>query len=269
MYRLFVTVGAAVYLHVRPSCEASVTFPSILSISIIGFIVLQLAAVIIDVMIMVASNLGSLSNFAPRQNVVVLVYIGLAVFFALIGWDIFNTHTVFHPGISNEQLANCTSYTSAVTMYRAIVLTYWGVLVFLFSMYAILMDPFNLCLSSDRLRHFEDDIITLKAARDKGRIQNDNYHPIRQKQGAHSSNISFSVYLRELIARQCNRHQPGRIITPRNQAISDFTAIFSVIFKDFDYTFLDLSAGFKLASLYHEKLREQNKDPADLIKKVE
>ena len=268
-YRLFVTVGAAVYLYVRPSCPTSIIIPSVLSISIIGFLVLQLAAVFVDVMIMAVSNLGSLHNCAPRQNVVVLVYIGSAIFFGLTCWDIFNTFTVFSSGISNEQLANCTSYTLALTTYRAIVLSYWGMLLFLFGMYAILMDPFNCCVGSARLRHLEDDIITLKTMRDKVRVQSDSYYHIHPKQGAHSSNMSFSVYLRELIGRHCNRRKPGQITTPRKQAISDFTAIFKVIFEDFDYTFLDLSAGFKLASIYHEKLREQNKDPTDLIKKVQ
>ena len=266
-HRFFVALGAAVYLFLHPSCGPTLTIPPLLSISIIGFMVLQLSATINDIIIMVISNLGSLRSFAPRKNIDIIIYISLVIYVGQIGWDVYSTYTIFSPQVVDEQLTNCTSYATAVKMYKAVVLSYWGVLVFLFCMYAILMDPFNCCLLSARLRNLEDDIIALEEARNTKRESNSDDYPTHLRQGAHSNNISCSVWLRQLCG-SCNKRR-GRISTPKKQALSDLAANFKVLFEDTDYAFLDIMAGLKLASLYHEKMREEDKDPIDLIKKVQ
>lgn len=267
LFRLFVSLGAAIYLFLHPDCAAiPVTIPPLLSFSIIGFMVLLLAAVVNDIVIMLVSNLGSLRNFTPRKNIDIFLYIGSAIFLGQIGWDVFSTYTVFSPQVINEQLTNCTSYMTAVTIYKAVVLSYWGIMAFLFCVYAILMDPCSRCLLSARLRNLEDDIIEVEQARNKRGEPNNTDYPIHSRQGAHNNKISCSVWLRQLCGK-CHERQ-GRISTPKEQALSDFAATFKVLFEDVDYAFLDIVAGLKLASLYHEKMREKNKDPTDLIKKV-
>lgn len=266
-FRLFVSLGAAIYLFLHPDCPAiAVTIPHLLSLSIIGFMVLLLAAVINDIVIMVVSNLGSLRNFTPRKNIDIFLYISSVIFLGQIGWDIFSTYTIFSPQVIDEKLTNCTSYMTAVTVYKVVVLSYWGILVFLFCVYVILMDPCSRCLLSARLRNLEGDIIEVEQARNKKREPNSTDYPIHSRQGAHSNKISCSVWLRQLCGK-CNERR-GRISSPKEQALSDFAATFKVLFEDVDYAFLDIVAGLKLASLYHEKMRENNKNPADLIKKV-
>ena len=268
-FRLFVSLGAAIYLFLHPDCAAiPVTIPPILGLSIIGFMVLLLAAVINDIVMMVVSNLGSLQNFTPRKNIDIFLYIGFVIFLSQIGWDVFSTYTVFSPLVINEQLTNCISYNTAITVYKVVVLSYWGILILLFCVYAILMDPCSRCLLSARLRNlsFEDDIIEVEQARNKRGEPNSTDYPIHSRQGAHSNKISCSIWLRQLCGK-CNERR-GRISTPKEQALSDFAATFKVLFEDVDYAFLDIVAGLKLASIYHEKMREKNKDPTDFIKKV-
>ncbi len=263
-FRLFVALGVAIYLFLHPGCKA--ISPPFLSTSIIGFMVLQLAAVINDVVIMIISNFGSLRNFTPRKNIDIFLYTGFAIYLGLIGWDIFSTYTVFSPQVTDEQLTNCTTYMTAATVHKVVVLSYWGVLVFLFCMYAILMDPCSRCLLSARLRNLEDDIIEVENARNKKREPNSSDYPIHSRRGAHSNKISCSIWLQQLCGKYNKRR--GRISTPKEQALSDFAAAFKVLFEDVDYTFLDIVTGLKLVSLYHEKMREINKDPTDLIKEV-
>ena len=260
------SLGAAIYFFLHPDCATvPVTLPPLLSLSIIGFMVILLAALINDMLIMVVSNLGSLRNFTPRKNIDILLYIGFVIFLGEIGWGVLNTYTVFSPQVATDE-TNCTSYMMAVRLYKAVVLSYWSIVVFLFCMYAIVMDPCNRCLLSARLRNLEDDIIEVEQARSERKEPNVTNYLIHYKQGVHSNKMSCTVWLRQLCAKRTERQ--GQISTPREQALSDFTTTFKALFEDINYSFLDIMAGLKLASLYHDKMRENNKDPTDLIKKV-
>ena len=256
--RFYVTLGAAIYLFLHPGCETpSLDIPLVLSISIIGFMVVQLAGIINDSIIMAISNLGSLSNFEPRKKIEIFVCIGAIIYFTEVSWDIYSTYSVFSPHVTAEQITNCSSYATALKIYQGVILSHWGIVIFLFLLYLFWLDPFHLVHLTSRPQQFEDDLAELEKTRRKE-------YPAHPKRGVHSNAISCIIWL-----KQCCKKRG--ISTPRQQALRDLANAFEMLFEgieDMDYTFLDIVSGFKLMSVYHEKLRERNKDPAELIIKV-
>ena len=266
-------VGSAAYLFLHPDC-ATLSIPLILSVSVIGFMAIQLAGLTSDILIMVVSNLGSLGNFMPRRKIELFIYIGWAIYLCQIGWDVYSTYTIFSPQVVTEQLTNCTSYSTALTIYKAVILSHWAVVVFLFAAFSCLMDPCGVCLLATKLRDIEDDLKELERKREaRERIQSDEESAAvdTSVEGVHKVYINCSTW-----AYQCRRHhchspcsrRDQEISASKEKALGDMLNVFRVLFEGMDYTFLDLLSGFKLALIYHEKMRSAGKDPAGMMIRV-
>lgn len=214
--------------------------------------VVQCAGIVNDIIIIVVSSTGSLSNFSPRKKIEIFIYIAWLIYLVEICWDVFNTYTIFSPQVVDEELNNCTAYFSALTVYRAVVLSHWGLVVILFVVFTFLLDPLNCCLLSAKINDIEQ---VLKDMEEAGNEQTG--FP-----GLHRNPFNIAAW-----CQCCDR---GDVASRRQNALSDLVHLFREIFDglETEYTFLDLVAGFRLQLIYHKKLRESGKDPTHLIKKV-
>lgn len=249
-------IVSALHLFLRLDCIALV-IPTLLIVSVIGFMVIQFAGIVNDSIIIAISNMGSLRNYSPRKGIEIFIYTGWIIYLIEIGWDVYSTYTVFSPQVADEQLTNCTSYATALTIYKAVVLSHWGLLFILFTMFTLLMDPFNCCLLSTKLKDIENSILALEEDRSK------MLQSTESGIGVHRNPFDCAAW--------CRCSSGGGVTTnSRNNALRDMVHVFRVLFDDLPhkYTFLDLVAGFRLQLLYHNKLRESDKDPTYLIKKV-
>lgn len=216
----------------------------------IGFVVIQILGIINDTIILVISNCGSLSNFAPRKKIEIFVYIGWIVYLFEFGWDVYSTYSIFSPPVRDVELntSNCTTFSVPLTIYRVVVLSHWGILIVLFAVFVFLFDPLNCCLLSTRFNDIEGALEELDRRKNGKR---------KFLSGLHRNPFSCAVLC---VGRKSNS----------KDALSDLVHLFRVIFDglETEYTFLDLLAGFRLQLIYHNKLRKAGKDPIHLIRKV-
>ena len=250
--RTIVALVTAVHLFLKDGCSSDVAIPVLLSVSIIGFIVVQFVGTVNDVVILLISSRGSLSNFTPRRNIELFVYVGWLMYLLEFGWDIYSTYAVFSPPVHRvaELDNNCTTYSVSLTIYKVVVLSHWGVLIMLFATFVFLLDPLNCCRLSTRFNDIEE------ALEDMDRHEEGHY----RLSGVHRNPFSCALLC------------VGKKTVGSNSkdALSDLVHLFRVIFDglETEYTFLDLLAGFRLQLMYHNKLRSDGKEPTHLIKKV-
>lgn len=249
IYRILVAFASALQLFIRLECPTLV-IPTLLTVSVIGFMVIQFAGIVNDFVTIVISNMGNLKNVVPRRKIEIFVYIGWIIYTFEIGWDVYSTYAVFSPQVADKQLTNCTSYDTALKIYRAVVLSHWGVLFILFAIFTFLMDPFNRCQLRSKINYIESSILALEE--DRSRI-------VKTQTGVHRNTFSCAA-----LCRCCA--EGGAL----KSTLGDVVHLFRVLFDglDVEYTFLDLVSGFKLLADYHKKLRESGKDPTNLIKRV-
>ena len=252
---MYVAIGTAIYLFLHPGCD-NFSLPAVLSVSIIGYMLILLAGMIDDICVMVVSLLGSLSNYNPRRNIDVFIYAGFIVFLVHIGWDIFSTYTIFSAPVTSEQLTNCSSYSTALQIYQGVILSHWGLLVFLFLLYLVLMDPLGRCFLPLRIRDLQDEIRELEKARNAS-----SDHLMRL--GLHGNSIGCLDWL-----LRCVRCRRRGISKSGKKALNDFVSALGIVFEGMNYTYLDLWSGLKLTAQFHKNMRENKKDPVDLIIKV-
>lgn len=213
-----------------------------------------------DVSIITVSTKGSLSNVSPRKIIDIFIYIGWVVYLVELIWDIYSTYTVFSPRVTNEQYTNCTSYATSLTVYRAVVLSHWGLEIILLGVFIFLLDPLNCCLLSAKFNDLEKIVQELEKEEREARDGNGGH----RHTGLHSNPFNWAVWC----TRCCKKE--GVAADSRNNALSDLVHLFRVIFDGMDkeYTYLDLAAGFRLHLLYNSKQRKSGMDPTQLIKKV-
>ena len=224
--------------------------------------VIQLAGIINDIAIIVTSTRGSLSNFSPRKIIEIFMYIGWIIYFVEIVWDTYSTYTVFSPQVTDKQYTNCTSYSTSLTIFRAVVLSHWGLEIILLSVFIFLLDPLNCCLLSAKFNDIEAIVQALEEEREKSSGGPETHD--HNQTGIHNNPFNWAVWC----SRCCKKE--GVAANSRNNALRDLVHLFRVIFDgmDTEYTYMDLIAGFRLQLIYHSKLRKSRKDPIDLIKKV-
>ena len=208
---------------------------------------IQLAGIVNDMIIMVVSSHGSLSNFEPRKKVEIFVYVSCVIFLTQVGWNVFSTYATFSPQVMDEELTNCTSYATAVDIYEGVVLSHWASLIFVILLHVLWMDPLRCCHLQSKIQEYHDSLTALDQS--------------GSSQGVHSNTASLTTWLKQCCKRR-------GLSTARRQALGDMVSTFKVLFEDWEYTFFDVRSGLKLMSLFHEKMREKNKDPAGLIIKV-
>jgi hypothetical protein len=231
---------------------------------VIGFIVIQFVGIINDTAIILISARGSLRDFSPRKIVEVFIYFGWTIYFIEILWDIYSTYTIFSPPVVDEQHTNCTSYSTSLTIFRAAVLSHWGLEIILLAVFIFLLDPLNCCLLSAKFNDIEKMVQVLEKEREKesggGGIEAHDHH----QPGVHNNPFNWAVWF----SRCCKKE--GVPADSRNNALRDLVHLFRVIFDgmDTEFTYLDLIAGFRLQLLYHSELRRSGNNPIDLIKKV-
>ena len=203
-----------------------------------------------NIIILIVSTSGSLSNFTPRKKIEIFVYIGWLVYLIEFGWDVYSTYSVFSPPVRDVELdnSNCTTFSIPLTIYRVVVLSHWGILIVLFAVFVFLFDPLNCCLLSTRFNDIEEALEELDKRKNGKR---------KFLSGVHRNPFSCAVLC---VGRKSNS----------KDALGDLVHLFRVIFDglDTEYTFLDLLAGFRLQLIYHKKLRKAGKDPIHLIRKV-
>ena len=242
---------ALIHLFVHPGCTSNqLTIPPVLTASIAGFILLQALAIINDIVIMAISFTGSLMNYQPRKKIEVFVYIALIIYLLDVVWDAYSTFAIFSPElVEAEQLANCTSYSTSVTIYRVVILSHWALVVVSLSILVFIFDPLNCCLLSGQISDLE------KALKKWDKDENERI-------GLHKNPFSIALW-----CRCCDR---SGVASNRKSALSDLAHIFRVIFDglEIQYTFLDIVAGFRLQLSYHSLLRDDDTDPTNLIKEV-
>ena len=243
-----VALISALHLFIHPNCQ-SLAIPTVLTISLIGFMVVQFGGILNDIIIIAVSSRGSLSNFSPRKKIEVFVYTGWAIYLVEIAWDAFSTYAVFSPEVQDEELGNCTAYATALTIYQVVILSHWGPVIMLFAIFIFMFDPLNCCLLSAKINDIEQ---VLEDMEQEGGEQTD--FP-----GFHRNPFNFAVW--------CRCCDGG---ANRKNALGDLVHLFRVIFDglETEYTFLDLVAGFRLQLIYHSKLRDSGIDPTHLIKEV-
>ena len=246
--RTLVALISALHLFIRPNCER-LDIPTVLTISVICFMAVQFGGILNDIIIIAVSSRGSLSNFLPRKKIEVFVYFGWTIYLVEIGWDAFSTYAIFSPEVQSDDLGNCTAYTTALTIYRVVILSHWGLVIMLFVVFMFLLDPLNCCLLNAKINDIEQ---VLEDMEDSGSEHTD--FP-----GLHRSLFNFAAW-----CCRCGR------AASRRDALSDLVHLFRVIFDghETEYTFLDLMAGFRLQLIYHSKLRNSGIDPTNLIKEV-
>ena len=248
---------SALQLFIHAGC--SVTTPSIpllLAVSVIGFVVIQLVGIVNTIIVIVISHTGNLMNVLPRRKIEIFVYISLLIYFVEVGWNIYSTYAIFSPQVEEEQPNNCTSYSTGLTVYKVVVLSHWGLVVFLTAMFIFLLDPLNCCLLGAKINDIEEAIQEWDNERSNG---NEGNH----RDGLHTNPFSCAIW-----CRGCNRGEQA--LNSRKNALSDVVHLFRVLFDglETEYTFLDLLAGFRLQLVYHNEIRSSGKDPTDLIQKV-
>ena len=248
-------IGTAIYLFFHPGCD-NFSLPAILSVSIIGYMLVLLAGVIDDIGVLVVSLLGSLSNYNPRRNIDVFLYAGLVIFLVQIGWDVFSTYTIFSAPVVSEQFTNCSSYSTALQIYQGVILSHWGLLVFLFFLYLVLMDPLGRCFLPSRIKDLQEEISELENARNAS-----GHHLIRL--GLHGNSIGCIDWL-----LRCLRCRRRGISTAGKKALSDLVSALGIVFEGMNYTYMDLWSGLRLTALFHKNMRKKDKDAVDLIVKV-
>ena len=241
---------SAIHLHIHQGCP-SLSIPILLSVSLIGFMVLQFSSIVNDLVIIGISAAGSLKNYAPRQKIEYFLYIGWFIYVVEICWDAFSTYTIFSPPVATEQLHNCSSYSTSLIIYKVVVLSHWALLIISFSLFTFLFDPLNCCLLSARFNDIEQSIDESESAGGRSKLI-----------GVHRNPFSCATW-----CQCCNR---GDVASNRNNALRDLVHVFRVIFDglETEYTFLDLVAGFRLQLTYHSRLRDSGRDPTQLIRKV-
>ena len=262
-YRTFVALVSAIYLLQKDGCPAGLDIPTLLAVSVIGFMVIQLAGIFNDIAIIVSSTRGSLSNFSPRKIVEIFIYIGWIIYFVEIIWDIYSTYSVFSPPVTDEQHTNCTAYSTSLTVFRAVVLSHWGLEIILLVVFIFLLDPLNCCLLSAKFNDIETVVQVLEKEREKDSELETDAHDHDQP-GVHNNPFNWAVWC----SRCCKKE--GVAADSRNNALRDLVHLFRVIFDglDTEFTYLDLIAGFRLQLIYHSQLRKSGNNPIDLIKKV-
>ena len=220
---------------------------------------IQVAGIVNDITIIVTSTRGSLSNFSPRRKIEIFMYIGCLVYLIEIFWDIYSTYTVFSPPVTDEQYTNCTTYSTSLTIYKAVILSHWGLEIIILAMFIFLLDPLNCCLLSAKFNDIEEVVQILEEERDTS-----SESGAHSQTGVHSNPFNCAVWC----SRCCKKD--GVAANSRNNALRDLVHLFRVIFDglDTEYTYLDLVAGFRLQLIYHSKLRKSGNDPTHLIKKV-
>ena len=252
---MFVTLVSTLHLFLlHKNCPTSLSIPVLLSISAVGFMVLQFSSAVNDMVIIAISATGSLKNYAPRKKIEFFLYLGWFIYLLEIGWDAFSTYAVFSPPVHAEQLLNCSSYSTSLIVFKATVLSHWLLLIFSFVLFTFLFDPLNCCLLSAHFNDIEQSLEELERAEgEKGRSQ---------LIGVHRNPFSCAAW-----CQCCNK---GGVASNRNNALSDLVHVFRVIFDglETEYTFLDLVAGFRLQLLYHSRMRDGGRDPTQLIRKV-
>ena len=253
-YRIFVAVGALVYLLLRPGC-LSLPVPVILYVSVIGFALVQLAGVFNDLVILVISNLGSLAVTEPRKKVEFFIYIAFSIYMFEIAWDAFSTYTAFSSFVNSPlELANCTSYSNVVIIYKIVVLLDWAVLATIFLIFMALFDPLGCCLFKSLIRNIEDDL-------DRARLEADSEDgTIEHRPGVHKNYIDGSLWLHRCKRQYCQCCRRGGLSNSEQDALGDVVKAFGVLFSDVDYTFTDVLSGFRLALVYHRKLVSKQAD---------
>lgn len=216
----------------------------------IGFIVIQLTGIVNSIIIIIISNTGSLKNFLPRRRIEIFVYIGWIVYCVEVAWDIYSTYAIFSPQVKDEELTNCTSFVTGLTVYKAVVLSHWGIVIIVAAIFIFLLDPLNCCLLSARF----DDIDLMIQDRESGGENGIDYA------GVHRNPFNCALW-----CRRCFNSSNAR-----KNALNDLVHLFRVIFdgNDTEYTYLDLFVGLRLQLIHHAKLRSSGKDPTHLIKRV-
>ena len=223
--------------------------------------VIQFAGIINDTIIILISTRGSLRDFSPRKIVEFFIYIAWTIYLIEILWDTYSTYTVFSPPVVDEEHTNCTSYSTSLAIFRAVVLSHWGLEIILLAVFVFLLDPLNCCLLSDKIKDIEQ---MLEKERKKDGDGGTEAHDHTDQPGVHNNPFNWAVWC----SRCCKKE--GVPAGSRNSALRDLVHLFRVIFDgmDTEFTYLDLIAGFRLQLLYHSELRRSGNNPIDLIKKV-
>ena len=227
--------------------------------------VIQLAGIINDIIIILISYRGSLRDFSPRKIVEFSIYTAWTIYLIEILWDTYSTYTVFSPPVVDEEHTNCTSYSTSLAIFRAVVLSHWGLEIILLAVFIFLLDPLNCCLLSAKFNDIEKIVQVLEKEREKDNDGGtDQAHDHTDQPGVHNNPFNWAVW-----CKRCCKTE-GVPADSRNNALRDLVHLFRVIFDgmDTEFTYLDLIAGFRLQLLYHSELRRSGNNPIDLIKKV-
>lgn len=231
---LFV-LATCIYLFAHPSCKA-VSIPVIFTVSIIGFVLLQAVIVLVEIVLVVVSSLGHISDGTARERINWVMYLRLMVFAVEIAWEIFSTYVVVDKRINGA--VDCSSYNTAEAIYTVFVFVNWAALAVLVALFCIFLDPLGLCCVSSIVN------VHQKPHQADGEEQ--------QQQDTNSG-----VYRSHVSA-----HQFAQLYLNKRLALNDAAKALGGLLGNFNATFTDKVSAFILAAYLQKGLRnKKDQDP--------
>ena len=228
-------LATCIYLFAHPSCKA-VSIPVIFTVSIIGFVLLQAVIVLVEIVLVVVSSLGHISDGTARERINWVMYLRLMVFAVEIAWEIFSTYVVVDKRINGA--VDCSSYNTAETIYTVFVFVNWAALAVLVALFCIFLDPLGLCCVSSIVN------VHQKPHQADGEEQ--------QQQDTNSG-----VYRSHVSA-----HQFAQLYLNKRLALNDAAKALGGLLGNFNATFTDKVSAFILAAYLQKGLRnKRDQDP--------
>lgn len=234
--------------------------------TLMGMLLSHFLVLITFLTCIIISSLGSLINPKPRQKIVVVLHVLLALFVVELAWLGFATYAATTESI--KPATSCPAYQRVVVMYYVAIGTSWFVNLLLLFLFLGGLDPCGCCTVTgllngiDNIKKYEKEnekLIDLGESLDDFR----KYNSIP---GLYTNSIN-SAKIRSNYCRICCKRRDG-LETSTLLAMKDVVRVVGVLFQDFDATFSDLVTGFLLTGHYQKHLYDLKKSPEAELTKV-
>lgn len=256
MFRFFFSFAVCIAIFVQPDCSGRI--PTVLAVSVAGFIFLQLVAFMHKLTLLVASARGTIRE--PKHKFVrELLLIGVAIYIMEVIWAVYSTVAV----LERDTLENvsCEGFQKTFVTYVVLIWLNWLELALVALVYFSCLDRCKcFCCRAVCVLHChccKDPVISQETLTD------DHHQNIEAKIKVTPTSHSLSASHLSSVFRDkiCTCRRDG-LNNSKNIALRDISHALEVLYHDIKthYTVLDRLSGWMLVQKYHSQLLRQGND---------
>lgn len=256
LFRFFFSFAVCIAIFALSGCDEGV--PTLLSVSVAGFALLQLLAFLHKLVLFVASARGTIRE--PKHKFMrELLLIGAGIYAIEIMWAVYNMVAVLDNSTTSK--VSCDDFQEPFKAYVVLVWLNWLELALVALVYFSCLDRchFFCChaVCVTQCHCCEDSTAVHQSLLNGSGRQLDVETAIKVIPTSHSLSTS---YICSLFRAKCCTYRRDGLYNSKNIALRDISDALQVLYHDIKvhYTALDRLSGWMLVQKYHTQLGKES-----------